>query len=168
MSELIENKIEKSGLITLDLEEMKPSWELEGFDMADVLWEGLVLKEKDFRTFIKENDWSAYAGKSVFVHCSTDAIIPTWAFMLLTEALRNQAKHIHVGTENELSHQLWLEFVRDLDAKYYLDKRVVIKGCSDEAIPNDVYAQLASKLLPFVKSLMFGEPCATVPVYKRP
>lgn len=168
MADLIENKIQKSGLVTLDLEELKPNWDVVGFDMADVLWEGLVLKEKDYREFLKSNDWSAYSGKSVFIHCSTDAIIPTWAYMLLTDALRSHAENIHVGSEPSLNHMLWSDFVRELPIEEYRDTRVVVKGCSDEAIPNDVYAQLSSKLLPIVKSLMFGEPCATVPVFKRP
>ena len=168
MSDTIENNIQKSGLATLDLEEIKPSWEVTGFDLAPVLWEGLVLKEKDFRDFLKDNDWSVYNGNHVYIFCSTEAIIPTWAYMLLTDALRHHASLIHIGEEAGLIHQLWLDFISKFDVADYKDKRVVVKGCGDEAIPNDVYAQLSSKLLPVVKSLMFGEPCATVPVFKRP
>lgn len=167
MSDIIENKIQKSGLLTLDLEEVKPKWQIEGFDLASVLWEGLVLKEKDFRSFLKENNWNEYDGKSVYIHCSSEAIIPTWAYMLLTDSLRDHATHIYVGERSGLMHQLWLQFVGEIEVDKYQDQRVVIKGCSDEAIPNDIYAQLSSKLLPVVKSLMFGEPCATVPVFKR-
>ena len=167
MSEAIENKIAKSGLITLDLEELKPQWEIVGFDMAEVLWEGIALKEKDYRVFIDSNDWSRFDGKSVYIYCSEDAIIPTWAYMLLAKALDRHANMAIVGSKTQLEAELWRTVIRSLDLSMYDDQRVILKGCSNEAIPESIYLELTSALLPRVKSLMFGEPCSTVPVYKK-
>jgi hypothetical protein len=167
MADVIENKVAKSGLITLDLEELMPAWDVVGFDMADVLWQGLALKEKDFRAFVKDNDWSAYAGKQVYIHNSADAIIPTWAYMLLGAALEVHADLIVVGDELQLNLALWQRFVDNFDATQYNDQRVILKGCGSIAIPDTVYIQLSQKLVPQVKTLMFGEPCSTVPVFKK-
>ncbi|MEQ9188452.1 MAG: DUF2480 family protein [Cryomorphaceae bacterium] len=167
MSEAIENKVAKSGLITLDLEEVKPDWNIMDFDLAQTLWEGLALKEKDFRAFVDSYDWESFRGAFVHVHCSGDAIIPTWAYMLVGSHLRSICNYSIVGTRTELEQLLWLQWVKDLDLSSFTDQRVVLKGCSDEAIPESVYLALASRLTSVVKSLMFGEPCSTVPVFKK-
>ncbi len=167
MSDIIENKVAKSGLITLDLEELRPAWNVMGLDLVDSLWEGMALKEKDFRLFVQEHDWSQYNDAAVYIHCSTDAIIPTWAYMLIGTHLQNVSSYSIVGEKKELEQMLWLEWVRKLDLAKYEDQRVILKGCSDEAIPESVYLALTSKLTSVVKSLMFGEPCSTVPVFKK-
>ena len=163
----IENKVAKSGLITLDLEELKPNWDIIGFDMKNVLWQGLALKEKDFREFVATNDWSTFRSKQVFIHSSVDAIIPTWAYMLLSAALTNNCETVIVGQKEDLELVLWRALINTLNAEDYVDQRVIVKGCSDEAIPETIYFELSSKLIPVVKSLMFGEPCSTVPIFKK-
>ena len=163
----IENKVTKSGLITLDLEELKPNWNIVGFDMKDVLWQGIALKEKDFREFVKTNDWSAFESKSVFIFSSVDAIIPTWAFMLLSASLSQYCETVVVGEKEDLELVLWRKLIDTLQPKDYVDQRVIVKGCSDEAIPETIYFELSTKLIPVVKTLMFGEPCSTVPIYKK-
>ena len=165
--EEIENKVAKSGLVTLELEELKPNWNIVGFDMKDVLWQGLALKEKDFREFVKTNDWSAFQSKSVFIFSSVDAIIPTWAFMLLSASLSEYCETVVVGKKEDLELVLWRKLIDALDLNDYKDQRVVVKGCSDETIPETIYFELSSKLVTVVKSLMFGEPCSTVPIYKK-
>ena len=168
MSDEIVNRVASSGLITIDLEDYYPQGERLIYDLKDNLWQGLALKEKDFRAFIKEHDWSQYKAKNVGILCSVDAIIPSWAYILLSTALNPYANFVTQGDLEDLEMALWEDAIQKIDLQELKDSRVVIKGCSDEAIPNDVYAQLSSRMLPFVKSLMFGEPCATVPVYKRP
>lgn len=167
MADLIENKVAKSGLITLDLEELQPSWVIEGFDMAQLLWQGLALKEKDFRSFVKEHEWSAFSGKQVYIHNSAEAIIPTWAYMVLGTALEPYAEKVIVGTEEALRTALWQDFVDGFNVTPFIDQRVILKGCSKVSIPETVYLTLSQKLVRQVKTLMFGEPCSTVPVFKK-
>ena len=163
----IENKVAKSGLITLDLEELKPNWKIVGFDMKDVLWQGLALKEKDFRDFVATNDWSVYRDTQVYIYSSVDAIIPTWAYMLLSSALVNHSQTVIVGQKEDLELVLWRSLIDSLKPSDYADQRVIVKGCSNETIPETIYFELSNKLIPVVKSLMFGEPCSTVPIYKK-
>lgn len=163
----IENKIANSGLITIDLEDLYPKGERVSYDIAQNLWQGLALKEKDFREFIKTNDWSFYQDKYVAIHCSTDAIIPTWAFMLLSTALQPYTKKIIFGSLEELENNLFSEVISNIKAEDYVDARVIIKGCSNLPVPTSAYVELTNKLMPVVKSLMFGEPCSTVPLYKK-
>lgn len=165
--EEIENKVAKSGLVTLELEELKPNWNIVGFDMKDVLWQGLALKEKDFREFVKTNNWSAFESISVFIFSSVDAIIPTWAFMLLSASLTEYCETVVVGKKEDLELVLWRKLIDALDLNDFKDQRVIVKGCSDETIPETIYFELSSKLVTVVKSLMFGEPCSTVPIYKK-
>lgn len=167
MSEII-NKVAESGLITINLEEYYPEGERVAFDMAPLLVEGLLLREKDFRTFISEHDWSVYTGKYVALFCSTEAIIPRWAWMLLTIALQPHAKKIVMGTVSDLEAMLFEEVVQQLPVEDFRDCRVVIKGCSGKPVPVQAYVSLTARLMPFAKSIMYGEPCSTVPVYKRP
>lgn len=168
MEKSIENKVAKSGLITIDLETLcHEKWDIVGFDLAEVLWQGLVLKEKDFRQFVSENDWSKYKEKHVFIHCTADAIIPTWAYMLLAQALMPHAASAVVGSKVELETQLWRNVIYKINGQDFSDQRVVVKGCSHATIAETIYFELSQRLLPHVKSLMFGEPCSTVPIFKK-
>lgn len=164
---MIENKVEKSGIVTLDLEKIVPDKSVFFIDIKEQLFQGLILREKDFRLWIKENDWSIYKDGVVGVHCSVDAIVPTWAFMLVTAALDGIASEMYFANEKELNSLRAEKFIGQLDISDYLDKRIVIKGCGDRAISNHAYVSLTNKLLGKVKSLMYGEPCSTVPVYKN-
>lgn len=163
----IVNKVKKSGLINLDLAKFQIQERIEIIDIADQLWNGLVLKEKDFRAWIKENDWQQYEGKSVLVHCSADAIVPTWAYMLVTSSLHSYAKMIHVGTKVELEKMLVRSIIQKLDLEPLKEGRVIIKGCSDHPYPDFAMACLVDHLQQTVKSIMYGEPCSTVPIFKR-
>jgi hypothetical protein len=165
--ENIENKVANSGLITLNPEELILDFPFKTIDIKEQLYMGLMLKEKDFRDYIKNNDWSIYKDCYVNIICSSDAIVPTWAYMLIATKLQAVVKYAMVGTREELEHQLYINAIEQLETAEYLDKRIVIKGCGDKFIPNNVYLKLTDKLLPIVKSLMFGEPCSTVPVYKK-
>lgn len=165
--EIIENKVANSGLITLNIEELVKDKPFKTIDIKDQLYMGLMLKEKDFREYIKNNDWSIYNDSYVNIICSSDAIVPTWAYMLIATKLNKVANFAIVGSTEELEHQLYLNAIEHIDTTEFIDKRIVIKGCGDKFIPNNVYLKLTDKLLPVVKSLMFGEPCSTVPVYKK-
>jgi hypothetical protein len=165
--ENIENKVANSGLITLNPEELILDFPFKTIDIKEQLYMGLMLKEKDFRDYIKTNDWLIYKDCYVNIICSSDAIVPTWAYMLIATKLQAVVKYAMVGTREELEHLLYINAIEQLETAQYLDKRIVIKGCGDKFIPNNVYLKLTDKLLPLVKSLMFGEPCSTVPVYKK-
>jgi hypothetical protein len=145
----------------------KPSTRIEGIDLADQLWQGLVLKEKDFREWIKTNNWQQYNGKAIYIHCSADAIIPTWAFMLVASKLSGLAHSFIVGSQNDLEKQLIHTAIHQQDPKEFKDGRIIIKGCSDISCPDFAMVELVSFLQPVAKSIMYGEPCSTVPVYKR-
>ncbi len=164
---MIENKVEKSGIVTLDLEQIIPNKSVFFIDIKEQLFQGLILREKDFRTWIKENDWSIYKDAVVGVHCAVDAIVPTWAYMLVTTALDGIASEMYFANEKELPALRAEKWIGQLDIADYLDKRIVIKGCGDRVISNHAYVSLTHKLLGKVKSLMYGEPCSTVPVYKN-
>lgn len=167
MSDIV-NKVAASGIITLDLEELYPPGERVVFDLAPLLWQGIALKEDDLRAFAKSHDWSQYRGKLVSVHCSADAIIPTWAFMLVAVHLGPHAAFITQGDADALERAVFTRFLERLDVEAYRGSRVVVKGCSSLPVPPNAYVELSAKLLPAVKSLMFGEPCSTVPLYKAP
>ncbi len=162
------NKVATSGLISLDLEELYPHGKRAIFDLAPMLWEGIAVKEKDFRAFVKDHDWSQYRGQLVAVHCSVDAIIPTWAYMLVATQLQPFAEFVTQGDADHLERAIFTRFVQQLDTGAWRDARVVVKGCSKLPVPLNAYVELTAKLLPVVKSLMFGEPCSTVPLYKAP
>ncbi|RYZ20373.1 MAG: DUF2480 family protein [Chitinophagaceae bacterium] len=161
------NKVAASGLITLDLETFLPKDPVVTFDLKDHLFMGLILKEKDFREALKAKDWSDYAGRNVAVLCSVDAIIPVWAYMLVASYLQPVARDVFVGSEAELYKYLVLKNVEAVNAADYADQRIVVKGCGDVAIEPYAYLAITQKLLPVVKSVMYGEPCSTVPVYKK-
>ena len=166
MEEII-NKVANSTLVTIDLEELFPDGERIAFDIKPILIEELLLREKDFREFIKANDWSQYKNKSVAVFCSSDAIIPRWAWMLIASALEPFVKKIVFGSLETLEEALFYDLISSLDIETYRDQKVVIKGCSHKPVPVSAYLELTAKLRPIVKSIMYGEPCSTVPVYKR-
>lgn len=162
------NKVASSGIITLDLEELYPQGERVVFDLKPLLWQEVALKEDDLRAFCKTHDWSQYAGKLVSVHCSADAIIPTWAYMLVTMHLQPHAAFITQGDAEQLERAVFTTFAESFQVEPYRGARVVVKGCSKLPVPLNAYVELSAKLLPVVKSLMFGEPCSTVPLYKAP
>ena len=166
MTDII-NRVTESGLISLDLADYKPKIDIEGIDISNQLWQGLVLKEKDFRQWIKENNWEQFKDKAVFIHCSTDAIIPTWAFMLIASKLENNASIFLVGSKEDLQKQIILQNIKNEDLKKFIDGRVIVKGCSDIPCPDFAMVELLKHLQPVVKSLMYGEPCSTVPIFKR-
>ncbi len=166
MGEIV-NKIQQSGLIQLDLASFKPKEAIETIDLKENLWQGLALKEKDFREFVKENDWTKYEGKVVGVFCSADAIIPTWAFMLVISRLQEHGVTAFVGNKDEVEKQLILANIAAIDLEKYTDGRLIIKGCSNVAHPAFAMSELVKRLQPVSKSIMYGEPCSTVPVYKR-
>lgn len=161
------NKVALSGLISLDLEEYYHPGERVVYDLKDNLFMGLILKEKDFREFLKGHDWSQYAGKNVAITCSEDAIIPTWAYMLLTLHLRPYAHSVVFGELKDLEEKLFFDAIRSINPEDYRDARVVVKGCSKHPVPTAAYVEITQRLQPFVKSLMFGEPCSTVPLFKK-
>jgi hypothetical protein len=167
MSEQFVNKVAESGLITIDLEKYFPVGETAVFDLKDYLFMGLILKEKDFREALKNADWSVYAGKNVALTCSADAIIPVWAWMLAATYLQPVAKEIIMGDEKELHRYLFLKNIDAIDVNDFADQRVVIKGCGETPIADYVYMEITKRLRPVAKSIMYGEPCSTVPVYKR-
>lgn len=168
MSEPLINKVAESGLVTLDLENWYPRGELAVFDLKEHLFMGMILKEKDFREALKNLDWSVYSNKNVAVCCSADAIIPVWAWMLVASYLQPVAKEVVMGDEKELHKRIFLKNLSSINVNEYADKRVVIKGCGDTPIADYVYMEITRMLRPVVKSIMYGEPCSTVPVYKKP
>lgn len=166
MSEIV-NKVANSGLVSLDLEVYLPKVEIISFDLKDHLFMGLILKEKDFREALKSTDWEKYKDKYVAIYCSVDAVIPVWAYMLATAYLQPVAKDVLLATIEEMYKHLVLKSIDAFDASIFNDQRVVVKGCGEVAIDNYAYAEITKKLLPQVKSIMYGEPCSTVPVFKK-
>ncbi|HTF05525.1 MAG TPA: DUF2480 family protein [Bacteroidia bacterium] len=165
--EEITNKVANSGLITIDLGEMYPEGERVLLDIKNQLFQELILREKDFREFIKTNDWSQYKDKYVALTCSADAIIPDWTWMLLASALEPFAKKIIFGDLEKLETVLFEETLSKFNAEEFRDARVVVKGCGDKPVPKTAYIELVRKLQPLAKSIMYGEPCSTVPIYKK-
>lgn len=169
LMEEIRNKIKESGLISLDLADFKPvESSIVGFDIADQLWQGLVLKEKDFRNFIATHDWSIYAGKNVYVFCSADAIVPTWAYMLVCSKLAGVAAFSMAGSELDLQKFLIQQKIDAFDLSEYSEGKFIVKGCADIRCPEFAMVALTLKLQTVAKSIMYGEPCSTVPIYKAP
>lgn len=166
MSDEIINKVANSGLITIDLEEFYPKGERVLFDIKPLLFHELILKEKDFREYIKQHDWSVYKDKFIAVTCTADAVVPTWAYMLISIALQPYAKKIVFGTMETLEAVLFNDVLQTIKYEDYKDQRVVIKGCSNLPVTTHAYVQLVNGLRPFAKSIMYGEPCSTVPLYK--
>ena len=166
MSEIL-NKVAQSGIITLDLEDLVPERTESHIDIFNQLFQGLILREKDFRAWVKEHDWSLYADHNVALFCSSDAVIPTWAYMLVSSALQPYTKNVFFTNPENLSTLVAERALTAINEEDYLDKRVVIKGCGKRAISNHAYVLLTNKLVRTAKTVMFGEPCSTVPVYKQ-
>ncbi len=166
MSEEIINKVANSGLITIDLEEYYPKGERVLFDIKPLLFQELILKEKDFREYIKQHDWTAYKDKYVAIVCTADAIVPTWAYMLISIALEPYAKKIVFGNLETLETILFNEVLQKINYSDYKDQRIVVKGCGNLPVSTHAYVELVNGLRPFAKSIMYGEPCSTVPLYK--
>ena len=164
MSDSLINKVAESGLISVDLASFLPNNAVVVFDIKPYLFMELILKEKEFRASLAEIDWKEYQDKIVGIHCSADAIIPMWANMLVASNLSNTAKAIYFGDENKVREQILLSAI---NAAEYTDQRVVIKGCGETPIGESAYIAITQKLRPVVKSIMYGEPCSTVPVYKK-
>lgn len=168
MAEEILNRVAQSKLITFNLEDHYPKGERFLFDLSQWLYEGFVLKEKDFREHAKQHDWSQYQDKFVALHCTTDAIVPAWAYMLVSTYLEPFAKKVVIGGLENLESHLYQEIIQGLDVSDLTDKSVIIKGCSNKPVPKNAYIFLINKLQPVVKSLMYGEACSSVPLYKQP
>lgn len=167
MSDEIINKVANSGLINIDLEDFYPKVVLMEFDLKPFLWQELILKEKDFREQLKQHDWAQYQNKAVTIHCSADAIVPSWAYILVASHLQPFATHITYGKKETLLEELYSKTISELDITAYQDGRIIVKGCSDKAVPQSAYIKLIEKLQPVAKSIMYGEACSTVPLYKR-
>lgn len=161
------NKVAESGIVSLDLAQFIPTNELVLFDIKPFLFMELILKEKDFRTSLSEVDWSKYQDKIVGIYCSVDAIIPMWANMLIVTNLSPFVKGVYFGDENKVRDLILLEQIQKINPNDYLDQRVVVKGCGETPIGESAYIAITHKLRPVVKSIMYGEPCSTVPVYKK-
>ncbi|HLW31090.1 MAG TPA: DUF2480 family protein [Aequorivita sp.] len=167
MAEEIINRVANSKLVTFDLEDLYPKGERVIFDISQWLLEGIVLREKDFRESAQQHDWSQYTSKYVALHCSTDAIVPSWAYLLLSIHLAPYASKMVVGNLELLETVLFTEVLQDIDLSDYEDKPVIIKGCAHKPIPESAYLLLAQKLHPIARSIMYGEACSSVPLYKR-
>ena len=167
MAEEIINRVANSKLITLDLEDYYPKGQRVVLDIKDWLFQELVLKEKDFREYIKNHDWSQYQNQYVAITCSADAIIPDWAFMLLVVNLEPFVEKCHIGTLEDLETAIYQDIIQAIDGTFYQDKPVIIKGCSNKPVPINSYVMITNKLKPYAKSIMYGEACSFVPLYKR-
>jgi hypothetical protein len=162
------NRVANSGLVTLNLEDHYPTVVITELDLRDLLVGGLMLREKDLREFVRSHDWSQYQDKVVALHCTADAIIPTWAYMLVTVALQPVARKVVFGNREAAVTAAFLDSLERLDWNLYRDAKVVVKGCGDVQIPESVFVEATSRLRAVAASIMYGEPCSTVPLFKRP
>lgn len=166
--EQIVNKVAQSGIITISLEDYLPEKaDILSFDLKPFLFKEMILREKEFRTAMTALNWAVYENKAVAVFCSADAIIPNWAYMLISSYLEPYATVIYFGKPEFVYEMLLLKNIESIDSTVYIDKRIVIKGCADKPVPESAFIAITQKLKPAVKSLMYGEPCSTVPVYKK-
>jgi hypothetical protein len=167
MADQIVNRVAQSGIVTLDLETLRIAGERVLFDIGPNLHGGLVLREKEFREFVKSNNWSRYSGKIVGITCTVDAIVPKWAYMMVSIALQPFASRVFFGGLKEIEERLFHETLLGFDAAAYKDARVVIKGCSDGEVPVEAYVRIAALLKPYAKSIMYGEACSSVPLFRK-
>ncbi|GAA4268569.1 DUF2480 family protein [Hyunsoonleella aestuarii] len=167
MADEIINRVAKSKLVTIDLEDFYLEGKRVLFDIKDWLFEGFVLREKDFRDQVSKYDWSQYKGAYVALTCSTDAIIPGWAYMLLSIQLEPYAKRVIAGNLEELESAIYQDIINSLNLSAYKEKPIIIKGCANKPVPQNAYIMLTNKLKPFAKSIMYGEACSSVPLYKK-
>tara|TARA_B100001057_G_scaffold156400_1_gene156848 strand:+ start:1023 stop:1532 length:510 start_codon:yes stop_codon:yes gene_type:complete len=168
MVENIINRVQKSGIITIDLDDVIIPENLFEIDVKNWLHNELFLKEKEYRNNILNHDWSKYKNGYVFIHCSSDAIIPTWAYMLISSKIEEVTNKVVIGDLKKIYDLIFEEYLNNLDFTKFTDKSVIIKGCSSEKIPLSAYHTLTTKLKPFAKSIMYGEACSAVPVFKKP
>lgn len=164
---IIVNKVAQSGLITFDLETLLPDKKFKVLDMKDYMFQGLILREKDFRAFVKEHPWSQYQDQYLAITCSTDAIVPTWAYMLLANRLEPYALEVIFGDLDRLKSVVLRKAIDQLDLSQFEQAKMLIKGCSNERIPEDAYIYLTRKLSGVANSIMYGEACSSVPIFKR-
>ncbi|MFN4854306.1 MAG: DUF2480 family protein [Bacteroidota bacterium] len=164
----IRNKVSESGIVSIDPEIWIEGISFKSVDLKNILFEGMILREKDLREFVASHNWEQYKSSVVALYCSSEAIIPMWAWMLLSSALAPYASSVYCCSPQELPEKAMIEYIQQLHVSDFTDKRVVVKGCSKLKVGPAMYAALSVKLMPVVKSLMFGEPCSTVPVYKKP
>jgi len=167
MNEAIVNKVSESGLITLDLEQYYPREEVMLFDLKDYLFMGLILKEKDYREALKNLEWETYRNKYIGVTCSADAIIPPWAYMLAASYLQPLAKDVIMGDEKEVHRTVFLQNIQGINIDEFSGQRVVVKGCGETPIGDFAYMEVTKRLRPVARTIMYGEPCSTVPIYKN-
>ena len=167
MSDEIKNRIANSKLVTINLEDYYPEGKRVLFDIKDWLFEGLVLREKDFREMVKQFDWSQYLDSYVALTCSSEAIIPAWAFILISIHLEPFAKKIVIGNLEQLETSVYQDILNTLNVLEFADKPIIIKGCSNKPIPSNAYIMLANKLKPVAKSIMYGGACSSVPLFKK-
>lgn len=161
------NRVDQSGIVTIDLEKYYPPFQVLSFDLNDFLFHGLILKEKDFRQALKEHNWQQYKDAVVCVYCSSDAIIPIWAYMLVSSYASPVATEVFSGTATDWLRHYYHTALQNLDLQPFKDKKIVIKGCSDKEVPASAYADITGRLMPVAQSIMYGEPCSTVPVFKK-
>lgn len=167
MEAIIKNKVAESGIVSLDLEAFYPKGDIVVFDIKDYLFMGLILKEKDFRLALQNLEVELYCDKYVAVLCTADAIIPMWAYMLIASTLSGIAKDVVFGNEQTVINTIFIKNLAKLNVEEYADKRVVVKGCGDVKIPETAYTEITNLLRPVAKTIMYGEPCSTVPIYKK-
>ena len=167
MRDEIVNRVSNSALITIDLADYAPSQSIAVLDVKDFLFQEIILKEKEFRTNLKEFDFSVYQGKIVAINCSSDAIVPMWAFMLVTSYLKGVANEIHFGKKEEVFQQIFTANIDAIDNTEFQNKKVIVKGCGQIPLSASLYMAITKKLQNTVSSLMFGEACSAVPVFKN-
>lgn len=167
MAEEIINRVANSKLITFDLEDYYPAGKRVVFDISDWLYEGFILREKEFRQHVATYDWSQHQNQYVTLQCKTDAIIPAWAYMLITVNLSPFVEKVSIGSLDTLETQIYQDIINNLDVSEFTDKPVIIKGCANKPIPDNAYTLIAQKLQPIAKSIMYGEACSSVPLFKK-
>ncbi len=167
MADEIINRVAQSKLEVIDLEDYYPQGKRVQFDIKDWLHEGLVLREKEFRQYVKEHDWSQYQDQYLALNCSTDAIIPAWAYLLISIELASYSKKTIIGDLDDLETSIYQDIIKDLDLNLYQDKPIIIKGCSNKPVPDNAYVLLSEVLQPIAKSIMYGEACSSVPLFKK-
>lgn len=166
-SETLVNRVKKSPLVTLNLETYHPDFPISELDLKDFLFKELILKEKEFRAKVQSMEWTSFEGHALCVHCSTDAIIPVWAYMLIAAEAPEGVRKVYFGPREQFLQSYYQERIQEEDWSKYKDGLIVIKGCSDKAVPHSAYLDLTAALKPYARSIMFGEACSTVPIYKK-
>ena len=166
MDDVIINRVANSGLVTIDLEDFLPKEKIEVFDLKEHLFKELILKEKDFREDLKNFDWEIYRNRYVAVTCTADAIIPLWAYMLVTAYVQPIAKDVYAGTVEEMKKHLCLKNISTIKFEEFAGQRIIVKGCGDQQVDSTIYAEITKQLRPFAKSIMYGEACSNVPIFK--